>query len=342
MAKSGYGTSANETVKLWSEIVYKETRIASYWDKFSGTDAESSALYEETHLEKGRGDVVRLPIIMRLTGDGRTEGQQLEGNEERLSSYTVDVTLAQYRHAVRDDGAMSRQRAMFDLSKNSKSALKVWGSEKLDKLCFDALNIGTGTTSNPSRVFYMNASDVWTTGTAWGNNGSMDAGSSMLSLDTISRLKKIAQTGGASRSYVPVSPIKLKGEEVYVLITHPYALYDLRASSAFQQAQREAQARSKDHPLFTGAEAMWDGVVIHAHEGVKLTAASNLARGALFGAQALVRAWGQRVQLVERDFDYGNEKGVATGMILGVKAPVFNSKEVGALHFEAYATNLAS
>jgi N4-gp56 family major capsid protein len=340
MAKSSYGTSANETRKVWSEIVYKETRIESYWDRFSGTD-QNSALYEETHLTKDKGDLVRLPVIMRLSGAGVTEGQQLEGNEEKLTTYTVDVTLGQYRHGVRDDGAMSRQRTQFDLSKNSKEALKVWGSEKQDKLCFDALQVGTGTTSNPSRVFYINSSNAWTKGSVWGNNGSMNATNSKLSLDMITMLKKVAETGQSDRSYVPVRPIKIKGKAHYVLVTHPYALADLRMSSEFKQAQRDAATRGDENPLFTGAEAIWDNVIIHAHEGVKITGASNLARGVLFGAQALVRAWGKREELVERDFDYGNEQGIAWGMITGVKAPVFNSKEFGSVHFESYATNIA-
>jgi N4-gp56 family major capsid protein len=339
MAKSTYGTSASETKKLWSEIVYKETRVESYWDRFAGTST-NSALYEETHLEKDKGDLIRIPIVMRLAGSGVTEGTQLEGNEEKLTSYTCDVTLAQYRHAVRDDGAMSRQRVQFDLPKNSKEALKVWGSEKLDKLCFDALQIGTGTTTNPARVFYMNSSDVWTKGTAWGNNGSMDVGSSILTLDMISKLKKIAETGMADRSYVPVRPIKYQGQSHYILLTHPYALADLRGTDAYKQANREAMERGKDNPMFTGAELLWDNVIVHAHEGVKYTSGSSLARGALFGAQALVRAWGKREELVERDFDYGNEEGIAWGVITGVKNPVFNSKEFGVIHFEAWGTNL--
>lgn len=339
MAKSSYSTSANETVKLWSEIVYKESRIESYWEKFASESTESP-LYEETHLTKDKGDQIRMPIIMRLTGAGVPEGTQLEGNEEKLQSYTVDVTLAQRRHAVRDDGAMSRQRTQFDLTKNSKEALKVWGSEYLDKVCFDAIGVGAGASGNPSRVFYQNSSDVWTKGTAWGNNGSMNATNSKLTLGMISRMKKIAETGQADRSYVPVRPIKYKGQKHYIMLTHPYALYDLRESADFKQAMREAEVRGKENPLFSGAEAVYDNVIIHSHESVKITAASNLSRGVLFGAQALVRAWGKREQLVERDFDYGNEQGIGWGVILGVKQPVFNSKEFGVVHFESYATNI--
>lgn len=338
MAKSGYASGANEAVKIWSEKLFRETRKEAYWEKlFGGPD---SVVQEDSFFTKNKGEIARFTYVQRLTSAGVTEGTQLEGNEEKLTSYTVDVTLGQYRQGVRDDGALSRQRVAFDLPATCKDVLKVWGSEKIDQICFDTIGLGSGASGNPSRVVYWNASTgAFTVAAAWGQTVNSLANSG-LSLNGISQLKRLAQTGGSSRAYSPMRPIKYKGQNLYVLMVHPYALCDLRNTTAFQTAQREAQLRGEDNPIFTGAEAYWDGVVIHSHESIQYSGASTRSRGVLMGAQALVWAWGARQEIVEEDFDYGNERGFAWQIIAGAKAPVFNSKEFGALHFECFGTNL--
>lgn len=196
---------------------------------------------------------------MRLSGAGVTSGQILEGNEERLVTHSNTVTLEQYRHAVRDDGALSRQRAMFEISDESRVAIKDWMTERIDQLQFDALGIGAGTTVEPSKIFYRTgASTFLATGTAATARNALSAANSTLTLNFISFIKAWAKTGG-NRQQTPLRPVKVMGKDYYVLLVHPDCMFDLKASSEFQQAQREAQERGKDHILFTGATAVWDG-----------------------------------------------------------------------------------
>ena len=257
---------------------------------------------------------------MRLSGAGVTSGQILEGNEERLVTHSNSVTLEQYRHAVRDDGALSRQRAMFSISDESRSAIKDWMSEKVDQLHFDALGIGAGATVDPSKIFYKTgASTFLATGTAATAKAALHATNSLLTLNFISFMKAWAKTGG-NRSYIPLRPVKVDGKEYYVLLVHPDALFDLKVSSEWQQAQREAQERGKSNPLFSGAAGVWDGVVIHEHENCAVATdggGSTVAwtRAAFIGAQALCWAWGQRPEVIQESFDYQNEEGYGISMI---------------------------
>lgn len=286
---------------------------------------------------------------MRLSGAGVTSGSTLEGNEEKLVTYDNSVTLEQYRHAVRDDGAMSRQRAMFEIEDEHKMALKDWMTEKIDQLQFDALGIGNISISsgNATKIFYKTGASTFTaTGTAATAKGALVAADSKLTLNFISFIKANAKTGG-NRAYIPLRPVRVMGKEYYVLLCHPDALFDLKTSSEWQQAQREAQDRGKDNPLFTGAAGVWDGVVIHEHEncavGTDAGGSSNVAwtKAAFLGAQAMVWAWGKRPEVKMKEFDYDNEIGYSTSMIAGVAKSKFNSVDFGSLGIYLSRTNVS-
>jgi N4-gp56 family major capsid protein len=110
---------------------------------------------------------------------------------------------------------------------------------------------------------------------------------------------------------------------------------------------REAEIRGKENPLFTGAVAIWDGMIVHAHENCAIAtdsgSGSNVpwVKSVVLGAQALCWAWGKRPEVTEETFDYGNEQGYAIGMIAGVKKSVFNSVDYGSLGVYLSRTNVA-
>lgn len=257
MAKTNFTTNNELTKKAWSEKMHRDAVKESYFSKFMSSGADN-IVTEKTELSKDRGDQITVGIRMRLSGTGVTEGQQLEGNEEALTSHSMKITLAQYRHAVRDAGAMARKRALFDVSAESSAALKDWMSEKIDSLAFDALGLGVGASSFPSKIFYKTSSGVAATGAEATAKDALTVADGKLTLNFLSFLKTWAKTGG-NRAYVPLRPVRVEGKDYYVLLTHPDALYDLRADSAFQQAMREAEVRGPSNPLFQDATAIWDG-----------------------------------------------------------------------------------
>jgi N4-gp56 family major capsid protein len=335
MAKTSFATTDNLTKKVWEEKLFRDTVKESYFSRFMGTGSESMC-QEKTVLTKQKGDNITFGIRMRLSGAGVTSGTTLEGNEEDLTRYDFNISLEQYRHAVRDEGALDRQRAMFSIDDESRSALKDWGTEKIDQLCFDAL-----TATAPSRVFYASTSTA-TEATAI----SALTTSNLLEPGIMSRAKAWAKTGG-NRAQTPVRPIKIKGKEYYVLLVHPDQLADLFEDSAFQQARREAEIRGGENPIFTGAKAIYNGFIIHDHENVPIAltggAGSDVpyAKSFLLGAQALCWAWGMRPEIVARDFDYGNEHGYAWGMISGVAKPRFNSLDYGCIGIYTARTRIS-
>lgn len=345
MAKTNFTTNNELTVKAFSEKFHRDAVKQAYFSKFMSSSSDN-IVQEHTDLQKGKGDEVTIGLRMRLTGAGVEEGTQLEGNEEALSTYSMKIRLAQYRHAVRDAGAMARKRTMLDVSAHSEEALRDWTSEKIDQLAFDALGLGVGATDFPSKIFYKTSGGIQATGVEATAKSALTAADGKLTLNLLSALSTWAKTGG-DRSYIPLRPVKVDGKPYYVLLTHPDALYDLRTSAEFQQAMREAEVRGPTNPLFQDATAIWSGVIVHAHEscaiGTNAGASTNVpyAKAALLGAQALCWAWGQRPVFVQEDFDYKNELATGVSLISGCKRSQFNSKSYGSIGLYLARTNVS-
>lgn len=341
MAKTAYATTDAEKKKAYDEKLFRDVKKETYFSKFEG-ESKDKIIYEKTVLQKEKGDEIQFGLRMRLDGDGVEDNETLEGNEERLTTYTDSITLKRYRHAVRDDGELDRQRVFFSIDVESEDAIKTWGAEKLDQLKFDALFAAR------TKVFYATGSggatkDFNTIATA---KAALDATNSKLSLDLISTMKAWAKTG-AGRTYVPIRPIKINGKMYYVVLVHPDVAYDLRASSDWKQAQREAQDRGDDNPLFTGAIGIWDGCVIHEHENVPTAtdggASSDVpwSKVAFMGAQAMCSGFGKRPKVISKNFDYEEEHGYAWAVTYKCKRTEFNSKDFGSIEAYVSRTNIS-
>lgn len=319
MAKTAFATNNALTKKAWEERLFRDTLKESYFSRFMGSSADSLVQTNE-QLTKDKGDNVTFGIRMRLSGAGVNSGQTLEGNEEKLTTYSFNVSLEEYAHAVRDAGPLDRQRTMFSIDEESQAALKGWGAEKIDQLCFDTI------VTSPTKIFYGGSA------TATNNITATDK----LTPAMISKAKTWSLVGGG-RAQTPLRPVKVDGKNYFILLVHPDVMYDLKQDSTFVQARREAEVRGKENPIFSGADAIWDGVIIHEHENIPITtnwgAGSNVngAKCVMMGAQSLVWAWGKRPSVVAEEFDYGREHGYAWSMISKCGKPQFNSKDYGSV-----------
>lgn len=319
MAETAFATDNPLTKKAWEEKLFRDTVKESYFAKFEGKGADA-LLQVKTKLEKEKGDQITFGIRKRLTGAGVTGNTTLEGQEEALATADFSVTLERYRHAVKDDGELTRQRAMFSIDEESVAALKDWGVEKIDALRFAAL------TAAPTKSFFGGTATATAELTA----------DDKLTLALISKIKTWAKTGG-NRSQTPLRPVKINGKKYFVLLCHPDALFDLKQTAEFQQAMREAEVRGKENPLFNDAVAVWDGMILHEHENMPI--ATNYGVGAdvagaqcqLMGAQSLVWAWGKRPKVVHETFDYKEKNGYAWAITAKAGKPKFDSKDYGSV-----------
>jgi N4-gp56 family major capsid protein len=123
MAATSYGLNHPLAVKVWSKRLFEEVTKESYVGKFLGTSS-NSLIQRQTDLSKSAGDRIRVGLRMLLTGDGVQGDATAEGNEEALTTYSMDVFVDQLRHAVRSGGKMSEQRVPFSVREEAMQGLK--------------------------------------------------------------------------------------------------------------------------------------------------------------------------------------------------------------------------
>lgn len=326
MAKTIQSTNNALTKKVFDEKLFRDAVKESYFPKFMG--GSDSPVHVKTQLTKTKGDKITFGLRMRLSGAGVVDGQVLEGNEESLTTYSDDVTIRKYRHGVRDNGEIDRQRAVWEMDAEARDSLQDWMTEKIDLLCFNALIDGAGT-----RAFYRASGTNSTTDTFATAKAALTA-TDKLTPDFISYAKTWAMTGG-NRTQPPLVPFRYQGKKYLVMLVHDDAAYDMKQNSTWLQNVRDAMPRGDSHPIFTGALGVHDGVVIHCHENVTIGADAGAGgnvpycEGALFGAQALCWAWGKKPYTVSKLFDYDEEHGFSVNMLAGVTKTKFNSKDYG-------------
>lgn len=330
MAYTTIDTTNALTVKAWSEKLYRDAVKESYWSKFMG-DGDNNAMQTKSELDKKIGDKITFGLRAKLQGAGVTSGQRLKGNEEALNFYDSYVTIEQYRHAVKNQGEIDERRTRFNLKSEAKAALTDWGSEKIDSLCFKAA------LASPTKILYRAAADGAFSGTssAATAKAAMHATNGVISTGFISALRTWAVSSN-NNTRIPIRPIKVDGSNYHVLLVSPNVMHALKNDSTFQTAQREAQDRGKDNPLFKNATAIWGNVVVHEHENIpEYTdgggASVRYATGLLFGAQALIYARGEPEKIVAESDDYENEYAIKWGVVMGVKKPTFNSADYGSV-----------
>ena len=344
--------------ELWQKELFKDVMDNLYFSKFMGEGSEN-IIQVMTDLKKSKGDVITVPLTTKLSGDGITGDSELEGKEEAISAYAEQVAIDQWRTAVRLTGKLDEQKNVYDMRQDAKNKLSIALQEFIERQIFMKLggvNNITGVTDPDTTVVSKLAtwSNMPNTVTAtdstagYGNrylcadytNGADSlAATDLITPELISRTRVKAQTSSPR-----MRPVRVDGKNYWVMFIHPWQAFDLKNNATYAQAQREAQARGADNPIFTGALGVWDGVIIHEHEyvphllaatttnlsftsataGTQYTTAVHAFRAILCGAQAGIFAQtADSMQMVEETFDYKNKVGYATGLIGGIQKTSF-------------------
>ena len=318
--------NANLVREAWAKKLWADAQDEQFFVKhgFIG-ESDNSIIVKKLDLKKDKGDTIHIGLSYKLSGSGVAADGTLEGYEEEINSYAMSVSLNQIRNAVRLNGQLAEQKACYDMRSDAKEKLKIWLAEYLDELMFETL----ATSPSANRVVYCSASHSTV--------GTMDA-NDKLTTSYISLAKRVAKLASPR-----VRPIRVNGKEHYVMVVHPYCMRDLRSDEDWLDAQQFANVRGNDNPIFSGAEGMWDGVIIYEHENVFRdtdgSGSAAIARNLLLGAGAGVWAIGKEPFWREKEFDYANQVGFATGLIHGFAKSVFNGLDYGLITVNASAAS---
>lgn len=351
MADTNYGTNHPLAVKLWSRKLYEEVIGESFFSKFMGKGSDNLVQIKE-ETQKSAGDRIRVGLRMLMTGAGVQGDATQEGNEEALTTYFDDVLIDQLRHAHRTGGRMSEQRVPFSVREEARMGLGDWWKERMEVSLANQLTGYTGETD--TRYTGNNATIAPSSGRIIVGGGETAEGSLSSTTTHAIKLTDLDKAVAIAKVQSPrIRPVNVDGKNMYVAFLHPYQIYQLRrdASTAgnFFDVQKAMLQGGKisSNPIVTGAEFIYNNVVVHEWSYLPITVAgatstANYRRGVFCGAQAAAIALGQdssatKFTWVEETFDFKNKLGVSAGTIFGIKKTVFNSADFGTIVLSGYA-----
>ena len=215
---------------------------------------------------------------------------------------------------------MEEKRTQINMRKDAKVALSKWMRDTMDKMFFTKLS----TNPTADRIVYGGSAT---------SESSISAGDTF-SASLIGKAKRLAQADERTM----VKPITVEGiGDTYVMVIDQYQARDLQKDSEWIEAQKYANVRGKENPIFSGHFGIYDGVIIHKCNRIIKTqtgmGGTTVGHALFLGAQAGVLALGGNPTWEEDTFDYRNKFGVSFGHIFGIEKTQFKYDGVNLTDF---------
>lgn len=332
-------TTLNNRVKRWERKFFKEYIRDGRFAPYMGEDEFSMIqLKDSTEI----GQETSITLINRLKSAGVTGRNTLEGNEESMDQRTFVFSVDRVRHAVLHD-RLDEEFSAINLVTAKKAVIKDWFMEKMrDEIitAYGSISVAGGTavaysaaTEAQKDAWLVDNADRVLFGAAVSNNAANDHSAALANIDNTadkfngSALKLMKRR--AKNANPKIRPIKVSGdEEWYVAFAGTYTFRDFAEDSAVQQVNREAWARGKDNPLFTGGDLIYDCVIVREVPDIAdITGVGaggiNVGPVYLCGAQAIGICWKQRTKMIENIRDYGAKKGAGAEEVRDIKKMYF-------------------
>jgi N4-gp56 family major capsid protein len=298
--------------ELWSKRVLREHLRAGFWGRFVGDPGSGAPIIQQSELLNNPGDKIHIQVTDPLTGTGvRGDTTQLEGSEENLTSSEITCIPDVVRHGVRTYRRADK-KSILDLRSEARMRLSEWGAEYMDDARFqnflltgvDLDGVASFGGDHGSEAYDANLYIV-----GGGTDADDVAASDTLTVEALQEISLKLYEQKAK-------PLSVDGDEMFVIVTSARSLHALKREAEYRDWVREAHLRGPSNPFFRGAVAVIDGMIIHRHTNVPVTANATsvpVAQGIAFGREAFVEALDENTSWAEDTFDYGNELGVAYG-----------------------------
>lgn len=360
-SKTSFTVNHPLAVKLWCKMLERDVLQRLFFKDLIG-DSGNAIIYRKRDLEKSQGDRVRFRLRSLLSGDGKTEGEVLEGNEEALVHNYDDIYINELRHAVDVPGAMSidGQRYVGDnLRQEGMEGLSDWFVDRMEQVMFNHLCGNSKIIANIRRG--NNAILAPSSGRIVRANG--EATDQALASGDEFKLSILDAVLEKVETVTPtIRPGNINGQKRFVCFIHPYQATDLcRDSTSGQwlsiQLARLSGGQGNANQLLNG----YDGYLgpyknidiyvtkyvptgVNSSTGADVTAAR---RAVLCGRSAACVAFGKGVgsslfSWVEIDKDYESVVGIAARTVYGMKKTRYTSdgttgEDFGVITIPTYA-----
>lgn len=361
MSVTTYGVNDALAVKLWSKKLAVEVSKATAIAPLIGT-SQNSIIQLKDETQKGKGDKVTFGLRTQLIGDGVTENETQEGNEEALTTYSDAIYINELAHAVRvkNEQTIDAQRVPFSMRQEANDGLVDWYADRLSMMAF----IQWGGYTAPTMLFEGRTVNLnskhwgFNSPTAPSTNRIIRAAAAandeslistnVFTLDLIDKAVEKAKLANPK-----IRPVRVNGENKYVMYLHTTQVTDLRTNTSTGQwldiTKAVYQGSKQNNPIYDGSLGEYNNVILreaeHVVPGVNSSTGAQITtvrRAVLLGAQSAVAAFGMKAapdkyKMVEELFDYQRELGVGVQTVLGMKKTVFNSEDFGCVVVSTYA-----
>jgi N4-gp56 family major capsid protein len=337
-----------QSVILWSRMAMIEAMNQTFIARFLGEGPQ--ALFQRVmDLSRERGDEVRYDLLIQLANAGVVGNTVLKGAEQTLTYQQQGVKVNQLRQGL-GNYTLSQQRTIHDLRSDSLRNLTDWAARWIDAAAatwlsgFESATVGGftnfGGVGNVFQGFFGGAV------TAQDTDHTVDGSAGAFTPALIDRAIHKAKT-----LTPPIQPVRVDGDDWYVMFLHPRAAHSLRRDTEWTQAQRDANIRGRDNPIYTGAFGSWNGALLHEWNFLPTDAAATPDKNysVLCGRQSLVIAFGNAIPSLnqvaaqsdtpngvpfywgEELDDYGARFGVSLSAIFGMIRTIFNAKSFASI-----------
>ncbi len=369
MARTIIGVNDAKAVKKYSAMLAVDVGRESYWtSKMMGTGEKSKTPVQMLpHLESDAGEQITYDLSLQKTGIPVEGDDVMAGKEDELRWATDNVYIDQMRSGTNGGGRMTRKRTLHNIRDVTRARESEWWGRCFDELFFmyaagsrgantdyifptTYTGFAGNTFTAPDTDHLMYGNDA----TAKANVGTND----FVDLLLLDRLKtRASMMGGGTQKIPQIQPIRINGEEHYVMVMSPYSEYYLRTNTSTGQwldiQKASAGAEGRKNPIFRGAMGMYNDIVLHSHKAVvrfdDYGGAAVPAERALFmGKQALVCAFGSsgdglRFDWHEEMADRGNQLVINTHSIFGVKKCTYGidgtDRDFGIISADVYSAD---
>jgi N4-gp56 family major capsid protein len=347
MATTNFGALNTAQKRVWASEIWMAGRDQNFWmsQGFVGTGANNVIERITALTETERGRVCVMQLVGDIVSDGVVGDNLLQNNEESMWNDTIEIRIDQIRQGVRSRGKMAEQETVVRFRSVGREKLGFWMADKLDELMFltisgvsYGLNLDGSTRIASSQLPSLSfAADVATPTT--GRRvfaGTATSTATLTAADRVSWNGLVGLQAFAKRKRI--KPIRAGGREYYAMLLSTEQMRDLKQDTNYQTIVSRAGPRGDSNPLFRGATAVVENLVIYDHQKVynTLGLASGSKWGAggtvdgaqalLLGAQAMGFATIGNTEYNESDnTDYGNRPGMSVGRMIGMMKPQFQS-----------------
>ena len=230
----------------WDTKIRLDAIKNAFWGKrFEGKQGSSSPIIINTDFTKGPGDKIHFQTMTRIKNAGVTGETTLTGSEVKLVLGQYDLEVDWLRNAV---GFSKRglKRANFDAVMVAGQELADWLARYVDDAMFEELV----SSESPSTIYAGNKS----------SEAALDSGS-VFNTNCLDRIKIALIRKGAIPLKVKVSGgVTLK---YYGVVIDPLDGFNLRADDAWYSANKDANLRGLDNPIFSGALGIYNGIIVY-------------------------------------------------------------------------------